>query len=98
MFNTSNSQNIVWTVDYSNLTSSDTYYISTSSTSTTTNEVRLVLKKCRNCQHSHVQEDKMGCYEVLSSDIRSVFCFCSQHVPEDNLEYLEYLVHKKESL
>lgn len=98
MFNSSNSSNVVWSMDYSNIVdSSGVSSTTTTSSNSTTVKIAFVAPRCRQCKHSHAQEG-VGCFDVRDSAVAFVPCSCKEHVPEDNLEYLEYLLKKKESL
>lgn len=96
MFNSSNSSNVVWSMDYSNIVNSSMIYTTTTGSSNTV-QFTFVVPRCRQCKHSHGQEGQ-GCYTVMGSSVAFVICSCKEHVPEDNLEYLEYLYKKKGSL
>lgn len=76
-----------------------TYTTNTTSTSTTGILSLPNYKKCRSCNHAHLVENQ-GCIEVtgLSNSVYFAVCSCKEYVPQDNLEFLEYLSKKKESL
>lgn len=80
--------------------SSDTTLIATSTSSSAPYNVTFsyVIERCRNCKHAHTQSGGMGCYDVMGGAVVFVLCQCKEHVPQDNLEFLEYLMKKKESL
>lgn len=90
MNNSSNSSNVVWNMNYSNTISSNI-----------ANSVQFeyIIKRCRTCNHAHAQEGAAGCYDVAGNSVAFVIsCRCKEHVPKDNLEYLEYKLKQKESL
>lgn len=99
MINSSSSSNVIWITNCSNVqdfpicTTSGNY-----STFSNNIEIKWVIPRCRACQHSHSQQGGLGCYDVMVSSLVYIICKCKEHVPEDNLEYLEYLSKKKESL
>jgi hypothetical protein len=72
----------------------------TSSSNTCSNNVNFVylINRCRECNHAHTQTGGAGCYDVVGNSVAFVLCRCKEHVPTDNLEYLEYLSKKKEVL
>ena len=92
--NASLSNNIIWT-DSSGI--GVDYYTSTTTTGNSITPVTLDLKVCRNCNHAHI-ESQSGCIEQKGFSIVFVICSCKEYVPIDNLEYLEYLLKKKEDL
>jgi len=99
MINHSHSSNVVWNMNYSGVVSAGVY--TTTSNSSVSNNVTFeyIIKRCRECKHAHAQEGARGCYDVCDASIAFVVnCHCKEHVPEDNLEYLEYLIKKKEPL
>jgi hypothetical protein len=54
---------------------------------------------CRNCEHhrdGHVIIALNKCFG--GNDTGNAMCDCPEYIPEDNLEYLEYCVAKKEKL
>lgn len=83
-------------MDYSNIVNSTLTY--TTSSSSNTVQFAFVVPRCRSCKHAHAQEGAPGCYTVNGASVAFVICSCKEHVPEDNLEYLEYLYKKKGSL
>ena len=93
--NSSSSSNVVWVTNCSNVADFPIYTTSGNSTSTNNIEFKWIMPLCRVCKHSHVAE---GCYDVIGQSVAFVLCRCKEHVPEDNLEYLEYLLKKKETL
>lgn len=95
MLNSSNSSNVVWTMDYSDNVNSS--YTTITTACNNTYQFSLIMKRCRNCKHSHASEG-MGCYDVVNMMVTYAVCSCKEHVPEDNLEFLEYLSRKKESI
>ena len=95
MWNSSNSSNVVWSVDYSN--STNTSYTAVTTSTSNTFQFSFIMKRCRSCKHSHVSEG-VGCYDWAGMTVAYAVCSCKEHVPEDNLEFLEYLSRKKESL
>ena len=60
--------------------------------------ISYIITRCRKCNHAHAQDGAEGCYDVIGQAVTFVICHCKEHVPTDNLEYLEYLIKKKESL
>ena len=95
-YNSSNSSSVVWSADYSNNVG-DNSYATVTTTSSNMVQFSFVLKRCRSCKHSHAPEG-VGCYNVVGTSVAYVICSCKEHVPEDNLEFLEYLSRKKELL
>jgi hypothetical protein len=83
-----------------NITNSTVGTYTTSSSATCSNNVNFsfIIARCRECNHAHTQTGEVGCYDVIGNSITFVLCRCKEHVPADNLEYLEYLSKKKESL
>jgi hypothetical protein len=98
MLNSSSSSNVVWSMNYSNIVSSGVYTTSGNNTFSNNIEIKYIIKRCRQCKHAHSQEGGTGCYDVINASVAFVMCSCKEHVPEDNLEYLEYLSKKKESI
>jgi hypothetical protein len=99
--NSSNSSNVFC----SNVTSSIPFNSSINySTSVTSNvKISYSMPRCRVCKHGHHSPtsptiDARGCYDIVGSSVTFVPCSCKEHVPEDNLEYLEYLTRKRESI
>lgn len=93
---------IVWSATLSpnimNSSGSGVVYTSSSTSATNNVNFQYIIKRCRQCNHAHSQNGSKGCYDVIGSSVTFVICQCSEHVPTDNLEYLEYLLKKKESL
>jgi phospholipase C len=52
------------------------------------------IKRCRNCNHAHLAEQP-GCIDQEGWNTIFVVCKCTEYLPKDNLEYLEYLDKKK---
>jgi hypothetical protein len=88
----------------SNALASSTYpgiaYPGTYTTNTTITynpiQVTVDIKRCRNCNHAHLAE-QTGCIDQEGWNTIFVICKCTEYLPKDNLEYLEYLAKKKES-
>ena len=58
------------------------------------------LKRCRSCNHAHIAGEQ-GCIDYslgFQNSVVFVPCTCKEYLPKDNLEFLEYLSKKKESL
>jgi hypothetical protein len=85
-------------MDYSNIISTGVYTSSINTTSSNTVNFVYIIERCRACKHAHSQKGGTGCYDVVGASVAFVICQCKEHVPEDNLEYLEYILNKKESL
>lgn len=85
-------------MNYSNIVSSAEVYTTTvNSSSINSVNFEYIIKRCRVCKHAHSQEGGKGCYDTVGNSVAFVIsCRCKEHVPEDNLEYLEYLLKKKE--
>ncbi|MGH7974740.1 MAG: hypothetical protein ACREBR_04395 [bacterium] len=84
-------------MDYGhNIVNSNVCTSSTNSNSFIT--IKYAIKRCRECKHAHSQTEGAGCYDVIGDSVAFVICQCKEHVPQDNLEYLEYLLKKKEPL
>jgi len=73
------------------------YTTGTASTSTAGNIVYpqiVTHKKCRDCNHSHLNDT---CVEFQEwGAVTFVKCQCKEYAPKDNLEYLEHLYDKKQ--
>lgn len=98
MFNNSNSSNVIWNMNYSNIVNTDVYLSNLNTTSSNNVNFVYIIKRCRTCKHAHSQGSAAGCYDVIDASVAFVICHCKEHVPEDNLEYLEYILNKKEYL
>jgi hypothetical protein len=83
-----------------NIVNSTVGTYTTSSSNNCSNSVNFVyiINRCRECNHAHTQTGGVGCYDIVGNSIAFVLCSCEEYVPIDNLEYLEYLITKKESL
>lgn len=87
-----------------NSTSSNMYpglsfdYTYTTSSISVPIKVKWDFKKCRFCSHVHIS-GQTGCIEqdACNNIIFVSTCQCQEYVPQDNLEYLEYLYNKKGS-
>jgi hypothetical protein len=69
----------------------------TSGTYTTSNAINyeIDIKRCRVCNHAHLEE-KSGCIEYVGSTIYFIsWCCCMEYVPTDNLEYLEWCYERR---
>lgn len=57
---------------------------------------------CRNCDHCDAYHNRAYYYacgrEPRTGEWLGEVCECQEFVPEDNLEYLEYVLNKKEQL
>jgi hypothetical protein len=93
--NSSSSSNVVWITNCSNVSDFAIYTTSANSTHSNNVEFNWVIPRCRVCKHSHFET---GCFDTVGPSVAFVLCSCKEHVPEDNLEYLEYLIKKKETL
>lgn len=54
------------------------------------------IKKCRGCKHGHFQGSNC-CAQIFGSMISLVQCPCTEYVPENNLEFLEWKFNKNEA-
>lgn len=93
--NSTSSSNIVWNMNYSNTAVSTSVYTDTTNQFSNNIKFTYVMTHCRECNHA---QNESGCYEVSGSSVMFVLCRCSEIVPQDNLEYLEYKLSKKESI
>lgn len=84
--------------NYSGIVDPTLIYTNSSNTVTSNINFSYILKRCRNCNHAHAVSGEGGCYDIIQGAIAFVICQCKENVPTDNLEYLEYLLKKKESL
>lgn len=66
-------------------------------TTTTTTVPTIVIpttKRCRDCNHAHLNSE---CVEFSDwGAVTFVKCDCQEYTPKDNLEYLEHLYDKKQ--
>lgn len=77
----------------------DNYYTYTTTTGyINSSPVHIIINRCRICNHAHTHGGESGCYDTTGLTIDYVACLCQEYVPQDNLEFLEYLLKKKEDL
>jgi hypothetical protein len=72
-------------------------YTTTTTTKTFPNTATTILptsKRCRDCNHAHLNDQ---CVEYTNwGSVTFVSCSCKEYTPKDNLEYLEHLYDKKQ--
>lgn len=66
----------------------------TTTTIPNTSTVIPTSKRCRDCNHAHLNNE---CIEFTDwGSVTFVKCTCKEYAPKDNLEYLEHLYDKKQ--
>lgn len=78
------------------ITSTSSSYLPTSSSSSifaSSQNIIVELKKCRTCNHAHIEGQK-GCIDTQGWTVSFVPCSCEEYLPKDNLEYLEKMYDK----
>jgi hypothetical protein len=65
----------------------------TSSSNCTLSPSSVNVKKCRFCNHAHL-EDQQVCVDSSGWSLSIVMCHCKEYAPKDNLEFLEWKYNK----
>jgi hypothetical protein len=52
-------------------------------------------KYCRKCKHVRLSHLKGTCLAICGTTEEFVLCGCEEFVPEDNLDYIEWLAKKR---
>jgi hypothetical protein len=69
-------------------------YTTTTTLPNTATTILPTSKRCRDCNHAHLNDQ---CVEYTNwGSVTFVSCSCKEYTPKDNLEYLEHLYDKKQ--
>jgi hypothetical protein len=69
-------------------------YTTTTTFPNTATTILPTSKRCRDCNHAHLNDQ---CVEYTNwGSVTFVSCSCKEYAPKDNLEYLEHLYDKKQ--
>ena len=52
-------------------------------------------KSCRKCKHIRLSHLRGKCIATCGTTEKMDICKCKEFVPEDNLDYVEYLAEKR---